>query len=87
MHCFSGPGRVEIDVLNYHSKQIVKMVFRADLIKGIVVYFNQRLGAAHPKCWSKYAFLTYAPKTEIIGHFLGAPCDIYFILLTKNPNA
>ena len=25
----------------------------------LVVYFNQRLGAVHPKCWSEYAFLTF----------------------------
>ena len=28
----------------------------------IVAYFNQRLGAAHSKCWLKYAFSTFFAK-------------------------
>ena len=27
----------------------------------VIVYFNQFLGAAHSKRWSKYAFFTYNP--------------------------
>ena len=31
----------------------------------LVVYFDQRLGAAHPKCWLKYAFLTFLTFSTI----------------------
>ena len=46
--------------------QRMKMEMRMEKGKIIpnVIYFDQRLGAAHSKCWLKYAFLAFfMPKS------------------------
>ena len=38
-----------------------------------VVYFNQHLGDAHSKCWSKYALQCFFVK-KVLDQCLGANC-------------
>ena len=38
------------------KKCFIKKYINQNLCKAYVVYFDQRLVAAHTKCWFKYAF-------------------------------
>ena len=55
--------------VNYNLKLLWEMT--------AVVYFNQCLGAAHSKCWSKSSFLTFFVLKKTLHHFWAVGCKTF----------